>query len=141
MRPAQLEIILDQEFLSTEHGHHTPVMLWGPPGVGKSQMVAQIGARHGVSVIDIRLSQMEPSDLRGIPFRSGETVEWAVPAILPDADRHGPAGIAERCQMDQKMARGRAGSGGLLARCPARRVTATPLQRRPPSRRPLRLGS
>jgi len=24
---------------------------------------------HGTPVIDIRLSQMEPSDLRGIPFR------------------------------------------------------------------------
>jgi MoxR-like ATPase len=36
---------------------------------------------------------MEPSDLRGIPFRSGELVEWAVPAILPDAERHGPEGV------------------------------------------------
>jgi len=93
MRPAQLEVILDQEFLSTKEGHHTPVMLWGPPGVGKSQMVAQIGARHDVAVIDIRLSQMEPSDLRGIPFRTGEHVEWATPAILPDAQRHGEEGI------------------------------------------------
>ncbi len=93
MRPAQLEVILDQEFLSTKEGHHTPVMLWGPPGVGKSQIVAQIGARHQVPVIDIRLSQMEPSDLRGIPFRTGEHVEWATPAILPDAQRHGEEGI------------------------------------------------
>jgi hypothetical protein len=93
MRPAQLEVILDQEFLSTKEGHHTPVMLWGPPGVGKSQVVAQIGARHQVPVIDIRLSQMEPSDLRGIPFRTGEHVEWATPAILPDAVRHGEQGI------------------------------------------------
>src|SRR5690606_22423796 len=43
--------------------------------------------------IDIRLSQLEPSDLRGIPFRSGDTVQWAVPAMLPDALRHGPRGI------------------------------------------------
>jgi hypothetical protein len=93
MRSAQLEVILDQEFLSTKEGHHTPVMLWGPPGVGKSQIVAQIGARHDVPVIDIRLSQMEPSDLRGIPFRTGEHVEWATPAILPDAQRHGEEGI------------------------------------------------
>ena len=93
MRPAQLEVILEQEFLSTKDGHHTPVMLWGPPGVGKSQIVAQIGARHHVPVIDIRLSQMEPSDLRGIPFRTGEHVEWATPAILPDAQRHGAEGI------------------------------------------------
>ena len=67
MRPAQLTALLEREFLSTAEGHHTPVMLWGPPGVGKSQIVAQIGRRHQVPVIDIRLSQMEPSDLRGLP--------------------------------------------------------------------------
>jgi len=56
-------------------------------------MVAQIAARHGVPVIDIRLSQMEPSDLRGIPFRVEDRVEWAPPAVLPDRRRHGPRGI------------------------------------------------
>jgi len=75
MRPAQLLRILNQEFLSTSTGHHTPVMLLGSPGAGKSQMVAQIAAAHQAPVIDIRLSQMEPSDLRGIPFRVGSRVE------------------------------------------------------------------
>jgi hypothetical protein len=93
MRPAHLIRVLDREFTSTREGHHTPVMLWGPPGVGKSQMVAQIATRHQVPVIDIRLSQMEPSDLRGIPFRVDDRVEWAVPAILPNAERHGETGI------------------------------------------------
>jgi hypothetical protein len=93
MRPAQILTILEREFLSAQEGHHTPVMMWGPPGVGKSQMVAQVAARHQVEVIDIRLSQMEPSDLRGIPFRVGNLVEWAVPEMLPDRERHGTEGI------------------------------------------------
>ena len=93
MRPAHIVNILEREFLSTAEGHHTPVMLWGPPGVGKSQMVAQVAEKNRVSVIDIRLSQLEPSDLRGIPFRDGGRVEWAIPAMLPDAERHGPWGI------------------------------------------------
>lgn len=93
MRPAHLRTVLDKEFLSAAEGMHTPVMLWGPPGVGKSEIVAQIGERHSVPVIDIRLSQMEPSDLRGIPFRAGEQVEWAIPAMLPDKARHGAAGV------------------------------------------------
>jgi hypothetical protein len=93
MRPAQLATILDREFLSARDGHHTPVMLWGPPGVGKSQIIAQVAARHDVPMIDIRLSQMEPSDLRGIPFRIEDRVEWAIPAMLPDAKRHGAQGI------------------------------------------------
>ncbi|QTR52124.1 AAA family ATPase [Thiothrix unzii] len=93
MRPSHLSTILDKEFLGTLQGYHTPVMLWGPPGVGKSQIVAQIGARHNAPVIDVRLSQMEPSDLRGIPFRDSELVEWAIPSMLPNAERHGAQGI------------------------------------------------
>ena len=93
MRPSQLNIILEREFLSTSTGHHTPVMLWGPPGVGKSQIIAQVAARHNAPMVDIRLSQMEPSDLRGIPFRVGEHVEWAIPALLPSVERHGNSGI------------------------------------------------
>jgi len=93
MRPAQLLTVLEREFQAAIHAQHTPVMLWGPPGVGKSQMVAQVAARHGMPVIDVRLSQMEPSDLRGIPFRVDDRVEWAVPSLLPDAARHGTQGI------------------------------------------------
>lgn len=93
MRPSHIFAILDREFLSTSAGHHTPVMLWGPPGVGKSQIIAQIAKLHGVLLIDIRLSQMEPTDLRGIPFRKQELVEWSVPAMLPDSGRHGETGI------------------------------------------------
>ncbi|MCW8922412.1 MAG: MoxR family ATPase [Gammaproteobacteria bacterium] len=93
MRPAHLLTVIEKEFSSADSGHHTPVMLWGAPGVGKSQMVAQIAERHDVPLIDIRLSQMEPSDLRGIPFRVDEFVEWAVPSMLPNLKRHGNRGI------------------------------------------------
>jgi len=93
MRPAQLFSILETEFSSAQSGHHTPVMLWGPPGVGKSQMIAQVAEKHNASIVDIRLSQMEPSDLRGIPFRVDNQVEWAIPSMLPDVDRHGKEGI------------------------------------------------
>ncbi len=93
MRPSELSQILDREFFSTQDQQHTPVMLWGPPGVGKSQMVYQVGARHQVPVLDIRLSQLEPSDLRGIPFRKGDLVDWATPSMLPDAKRHGESGV------------------------------------------------
>ncbi|MBZ0091455.1 MAG: MoxR family ATPase [Sulfuricellaceae bacterium] len=93
MRPAHLITILEREFLSAREGSHTPVMLWGPPGVGKSQIITEVAAKHKAPVVDIRLSQMEPSDLRGIPFRVGDKVEWAVPAMLPDAQRDPPFGI------------------------------------------------
>ena len=56
MRPAHLAQVLEEEFLSAARGEHTPVMIWGPPGVGKSQIVAQVAERHGAAVTDIRLS-------------------------------------------------------------------------------------
>ncbi|MGH8670534.1 MAG: AAA family ATPase [Burkholderiales bacterium] len=93
MRPSHILAILEGEYSAAELGQHTPVMLWGPPGVGKSQIIAQIAQRHDVPLIDVRLAQMEPTDLRGIPFRKGDWVEWAVPAMLPDAQRHGAKGI------------------------------------------------
>ena len=93
MRPSRILALLDREFLASREGVHTPVMLWGPPGAGKSQLVAQAAARHRVPVIDVRLAQMEPTDLRGIPFRDGRNVVWSVPALLPDATRHGERGI------------------------------------------------
>jgi hypothetical protein len=93
MRPAHISAVIEQEFSSTQQGYHTPVMIWGPPGVGKSQIVAQVVEAHGAAIVDIRLSQMEPSDLRGIPFKNGNKVEWAIPAMLPDVAVHGEAGI------------------------------------------------
>jgi AAA domain (dynein-related subfamily) len=93
MRPSQVRAVLEREFTAAVAGTHTPVMLWGPPGVGKSQIVAQIAARHEAPLIDLRLAQMEPTDLRGIPFREGRHVIWSVPAALPDAERHGARGI------------------------------------------------
>ena len=44
-----------------------PVMLWGSPGIGKSDIIQQIGLKHKRNVIDLRLLLMEPTDLRGIP--------------------------------------------------------------------------
>ncbi|MFN3593372.1 MAG: AAA family ATPase [Thiobacillaceae bacterium] len=91
MRPSHIEAILDQEFLSCAQGIHTPVMLWGPPGVGKSQIIAGIARRHGARLVDIRLSQMEPTDLRGIPFKtSDDRVKWSVPEMLPDSNSSEP---------------------------------------------------
>ncbi len=93
MRPKHLISILEKEFEAASDGSHTPVMLWGAPGVGKSQMIQQVAENHQIPVIDIRLSQMEPSDLRGIPFKVGNHVEWAIPSMLPSAEVHGSHGI------------------------------------------------
>ena len=45
-----------------------PAFLWGPPGIGKSELVAEICNEMGGHMIDLRMAQMEPTDIRGIPF-------------------------------------------------------------------------
>lgn len=93
MRPSLCARVLEREFLAATAGVHTPVMLWGPPGVGKSQLVSAVAAQHAVRLVDMRLAQLEPTDLRGIPFRDGASISWAPPVTLPRADRDGPRGI------------------------------------------------
>jgi hypothetical protein len=62
-----------------------PVFLWGPPGIGKSEIVHQIGESLEAHVTDIRLSLWEPTDIKGIPYfdSNAGTMVWAPPAELP----------------------------------------------------------
>jgi hypothetical protein len=62
-----------------------PVFLWGPPGIGKSDIVKQIGDTAGREVIDVRLALWEPTDIKGIPYYNAEkgAMVWAPPAELP----------------------------------------------------------
>lgn len=62
-----------------------PVFLWGPPGIGKSDIVKQIGDDAGREVIDVRLALWEPTDIKGIPYYNADmgTMTWAPPAELP----------------------------------------------------------
>lgn len=62
-----------------------PVMIWGPPGIGKSEAIEQIGAATDRPVIDMRLLLMEPTDLKGIPYYDHETktMVWAPSSELP----------------------------------------------------------
>ena len=65
-----------------------PMFLWGPPGIGKSEVVAEITEELGGFMIDLRLGQMDPTDIRGIPFFNKEAgkMDWAPPIDLPDAE-------------------------------------------------------
>lgn len=62
-----------------------PVMLWGPPGIGKSEVVAGLGESLNREVIDVRLALWDPTDLKGIPFYNPESnaMDWAPPIELP----------------------------------------------------------
>ena len=67
-----------------------PLMLWGPPGVGKSAVVRAVCEARGIGFVDVRLAQREPIDLRGLPVPRGDAVEWLLSSEWPrDAQSKG----------------------------------------------------
>ncbi|MEO0371120.1 MAG: MoxR family ATPase [Pseudomonadota bacterium] len=61
-------------------------MLHGRPGVGKTQVVSDLAERIGAKLFDIRLTTIEPQDLRGLPYydHDTKTTVWYRPEDLPD---------------------------------------------------------
>src|SRR5210317_2137981 len=66
-----------------------PIFLWGPPGICKSDIVAQItNSLPNSHLIDVRLSLWDPTDIKGIPYfdSNTSTMQWAPPAELPSEE-------------------------------------------------------
>lgn len=102
----QLDVSQMTELLSTAYtaliSRNTPlrnfpsVMLWGPPGVGKSQGIRQIAEKikentgKTVYVTDVRLLLFNPVDLRGIPTANEDKTlaVWLRPQIFQMDDSH-----------------------------------------------------
>jgi hypothetical protein len=77
----QLEVLLQAD---------TPVFIHGSPGIGKSYIVNDIAKRNDLEIIDVRLSQLDAVDLRGIPTITNEQTVWMPPVFLPrDEDSKG----------------------------------------------------
>jgi hypothetical protein len=82
------EITLSLEALIEEK---IPTFLWGPPGIGKSSIIRQIADKTAMGFIDLRLSLMDPTDLKGIPFydKHEHQAVWASPSFLPKEEGSG----------------------------------------------------
>ena len=80
MRPSQIASALGYLIDANQ-----PVMLHGSPGVGKSDVVRQIVKQRGIELIDLRLSQLDPVDLRGVPSvdTKKHITSWNTPSFLP----------------------------------------------------------
>lgn len=83
VRPRDARILL-------EHAMHCQeaIFIWGPPGIGKSEMIEGIGKDTNRPVIDMRLLLLEPTDIKGIPYFDSvsQTMRWAKPCELPGED-------------------------------------------------------
>lgn len=62
-----------------------PVFIWGPPGVGKTQALAQVAAEEGMFHVDVRLAQYDAVDMRGLPTREAgnNATVWLPPVTMP----------------------------------------------------------
>jgi len=62
----------------------TPVFIHGSPGIGKSYIVNDIAKKYDLEIIDVRLSQLDAVDLRGIPCIENSQTIWMPPVFLPN---------------------------------------------------------
>ena len=65
-----------------------PPFIWGPPGIGKSDIVHQVGEELNMEVRDVRLSLMDPIDLKGfpVPDLDAGVMRWLPAEFLPRPD-------------------------------------------------------
>ena len=69
-------------------------MVTGKSGIGKTEQARAFGHTHkDGNIIDTRVSQLDPSDSRGVPYRDGMTSLWAIPSMFPNAERDGERGL------------------------------------------------
>lgn len=78
-----------------------PIFLWGPPGIGKSDIIASIAddyraAGKRAHVVDMRLPLYEPTDIKGMPyFPQGDSNTAMLVSILSRYDNNEPVQVSE----------------------------------------------
>lgn len=72
-----------------------PTMLWGPPGVGKSQITYQFAEELGAKMFELRANLFDPVDVRGglkvVEQQDGTyRTKYGIPEDYPDTNYQGP---------------------------------------------------
>lgn len=76
-----------KEFLKVAYNKKISTYIWGAFGIGKSAVVKQVSEELNIRLIDVRVSQLEPSDVRGLPKIENNTTKWFYPNWLPAEDK------------------------------------------------------
>lgn len=74
----------------------TPYFVWGNPGIGKSRILQALVERMGFHFEDIRLSQIESVDLRGLPAKEQKD------ELIPVFDKNGEKVMVPALDKDGK---------------------------------------
>lgn len=80
MKPSQV-----RESIKVLRIKRRPGFIWGPPGAGKSDVMKQTADEMGDKLIDIRLSMLNPTDLKGFPIADQklQVMRWLQADFLP----------------------------------------------------------
>ena len=70
-----------------------PVFFWGTAGSAKSSTVHRFVEKRDLGFIDLRVSQLDPVDVRGLPDIDGDSATWRPFDCFPNAERDGEQGI------------------------------------------------
>ena len=74
-----------EDVLCVAYRARRPVLLEGPTGIGKSDVVHGVGKRLGIDTVVLDLSLLEPPDLVGLPVIDEGRTRYALPEFLPRA--------------------------------------------------------
>lgn len=68
-----------------KYKNYDSLMIWGAPGIGKSCIVKDIANKNKLKFIDLRLGQLAPTDIRGLPVADHQKKisTWYPPEFLP----------------------------------------------------------
>ena len=83
IKPGELKSILMEVAIRGR----LPIMIWGAPGIGKSQIVREAAMEAGLSMLDLRLNYYEESDLLGIPVKTQRGMEFVKYSQLPSSGK------------------------------------------------------
>ncbi len=78
-----------EKVLTVAYRARRAVLLEGPTGVGKSEIIRRVAEQLGIATTVLDLSLLEPPDLVGLPIVKDGRTEYALPHVLP----RGGAGI------------------------------------------------
>jgi MoxR-like ATPases len=84
-----------------------PIMVWGSPGIAKSSVVRKCAEDLGIGFIDVRLCQIEPCDIRGLPVpdKENKVMNWFVNGVWPrDKESKGILFLDELSACDKSIA-------------------------------------
>jgi MoxR-like ATPase len=120
--PEELTEMLGKLYRSKQRGGRAkPIFIYGAPGIGKTQIVAQAADEAGVDMINLDLQFMSPEDFLGIPkvidieqpeYKEGKMVSAGKgvtrmnpPRNLPTDDKGGKGGFIFMDEMNRANAR------------------------------------